>query len=110
MSGRPPEGQVFVKSGSAATSLHGSGAVRHWRELIRKRRGRPPDERVAAWAARIEGPEFGDLDSLRAKCRELAWIEYQELGGDPDKLTTSDLVKLAEQRRVALMRWYKKHR
>ena len=109
MSTEPPKGRVYEQTGAGVTSPHASGRLRHWVERVRKRRGRPPDERVAGWAARIEGPGFQEFDSLRAKCRELMWVEYLESGGDPDALTEDDLVKRAEACRVALMRWYKKH-
>jgi hypothetical protein len=75
----------------------------------RKDRGRPRNPGVAERAARIEGPEFKHLDSLRAKCRELMWIEHQEDGGDRDELTEEQLVKRAEACRMALLRWYEKH-
>lgn len=104
---------MHLKSGYAVASLRAYGELRQWAEVIRKPRGRPRDTRVAGWAARIEVPEFQDdpeLESLRAKCRRLAWLEYLEGGGDPDTLTTRQLVRLGEARRVALLRWYKKRR
>jgi hypothetical protein len=110
MSVEPPQaGQVFEKSGVVMSSPRASGRLIQWRPVIRRRRGRPPDNRVAGWVARIEGREFRDLDSLRAKCRKLAWLEQLEPGGNPD-LKERELVKLAEQRRTAILRWYKKHR
>jgi hypothetical protein len=96
MSVEPPRaGQVFEKSGVMMSSPRASGKQEHmrkdgWRRVNRRRRGRPPDDRVAAWVARIEGPEFLDVDSLHAKCRKLAWLEQLERG-NPD-LTTSELV------------------
>jgi hypothetical protein len=72
------------------------------------RRGRRPDPRIAAWAARIEGPEFRDLPSFRAKCRQLVWKEYLEGGGDPDGITEEELVNRGEACRSALNRWYEK--
>jgi hypothetical protein len=111
MSVEPPRaGQVFEKSGVVMSSPRASGRQDQWRRVIPRRRGRPPDDRVARWVARIEGPEFQDSDSRRAKCRALVWAEYLENGGHPDELTEGELVRLAEARRVALSRWYKKHR
>ena len=75
----------------------------------RKDRGRPRSPRVAERATRIEGPEFQHLDSLRAKCRGLMWLEHQENGGDRDELTEEELVRRAEACRMALLRWYEKH-
>jgi hypothetical protein len=89
-------------TGRASVTLRGA----RWFDA--HRRGRRPDPRVAAWASRIDGPEFQDLDSLRAKCRRLVWLEYLENGGDPDELTEPQLKKLANARRSALMRWYEK--
>lgn len=110
----PREGQVYVKSGMGTAGGRGDGVLRHlrWRleEVVRRRRGRRPDTRVTGWAARIEGAEYDELDSLRKKCRKLAWDEYLENGGDPDALSERQLVDLAEARRQALMRWYKKRR
>ena len=84
---RRRESGCYSKSGYAVASLRAYGELRQWAEVIRKPRGRPRDTRVAGWAARIEVPEFQDdpeLESLRAKCRRLAWLEYLEGGGDPD--------------------------
>jgi hypothetical protein len=110
--GPPPEGRVFEKTGTGVVSPRASGRLRKWVEEIRRKLGRPPrrDEQLAAWAARIEGPEFEDLPSLRKKCRWLAYLEYEEAGGDGAKLTDDEIERLGELHRVALSRWYKKRR
>lgn len=79
-------------------------------ELKRHRPGRRPDKRVAEWSARIESDEFREFPSFRAKCRELAWRVYLEAGGDPDAITETDLMKLGNAYRSALIRWYEKQR
>jgi hypothetical protein len=116
MDGKPPQvGRVFEKSGAATLRLRARGWLRHssWIEKVRKRRGRPrtPDEQVAAWAARVEGPEFSGL-SQREKYGKLVWDEYIEDGGDPDAPASfgAELDKRAEARRKAVSRWDKKHR
>jgi hypothetical protein len=105
-------GRVIEKTGKVVIGAraHGEAQLYEMRMVLRKRRGRPPqNKQTAAWAARIEGAEFQDLGSLREKCRRLAWIEYGEGGGDLDALDEPGIVKLTEARRQALLRWYKKH-
>jgi hypothetical protein len=108
-----------VETGSiiAGTLLSGSRFWGSWSGLVRRsRRGRPrQDERAAAWSTRLKTPEFLSLfenddrePSLRAKCRHLALLQYEEDGGDPDTASERELEKLAGVIRKAVTRWDKK--
>jgi hypothetical protein len=101
----------------ARTELAGSRFWGSWSRLLRRPRlGRPPqDARAAEWAARLKTVEFLCLfenddrePSLRAKCRQLAQLEHEEAGGDPDNVDERELGKRADVIRKAVRSWEKK--
>lgn len=85
-------------------------------------RGRPPDPRVAEWAARIENPEFlayyevwlegsGFRRGLLSKSRCLLWLEHEEHGpSDNNGPSRQELTKMAKTRFAAIRRFYKNPR
>lgn len=110
--GPPPKGRVYEKTGLAASKPRGHGMRQSFRAVLVeiRKRGRPADPRTAELAARIKGPEFEEFGSFRRKCRELAWRLHLEAAGDPDITPLElDLETRAENLRVAIRRWDKKH-